>query len=117
MRLADEETLGWGAVIAHVSHQRAVLALREQQVIRLRTDRKRRERVDVDRRLRALEAPRRVVQLGAVGFVLKFVFEQTSPAWTALIALASPISGLQYYMGWKRPGQEEVIEGFEYVAE
>jgi putative ABC transport system permease protein len=35
----------------------------------------------------AIAAFRMVVQLAAVGFVLKFVFEQTSPAWTALVAL------------------------------
>lgn len=35
----------------------------------------------------AIAAIRMVVQLAAVGYVLKFVFEQTSPAWTALIAL------------------------------
>lgn len=35
----------------------------------------------------AIAAVRMVVQLGAVGFVLKFVFAQTSPLWTLLIAL------------------------------
>lgn len=35
----------------------------------------------------AIAGVRMVVQLAAVGFVLKFVFAQTSPAWTALIAL------------------------------
>jgi putative ABC transport system permease protein len=35
----------------------------------------------------AIAAARMVVQLAAVGFVLKFVFDQTSPLWTALIAL------------------------------
>jgi putative ABC transport system permease protein len=35
----------------------------------------------------AIAAIRMVVQLSVVGFVLKFVFEQTSPAWTALVAL------------------------------
>jgi putative ABC transport system permease protein len=35
----------------------------------------------------AIAALRMVVQLAAVGFVLKFVFAQTSPLWTALVAL------------------------------
>jgi putative ABC transport system permease protein len=35
----------------------------------------------------AIAAIRMVVQLAAVGYVLKFVFDQTSPAWTALVAL------------------------------
>lgn len=35
----------------------------------------------------AIAAVRMVVQLAAVGYVLKFVFQQTSPAWTVLIAL------------------------------
>jgi putative ABC transport system permease protein len=35
----------------------------------------------------ALAAVRMVVQLAAVGFVLRFLFAQTSPAWTATIAL------------------------------
>lgn len=35
----------------------------------------------------AIAAIRMVVQLSAVGIVLRFVFEQTSPAWTALVAL------------------------------
>lgn len=35
----------------------------------------------------AIAAVRMGVQLGAVGFVLKFVFAQTSPLWTVLIAL------------------------------
>jgi putative ABC transport system permease protein len=35
----------------------------------------------------AIAAVRMVVQLAAVGYVLKFVFEQTSPTWTLLIAL------------------------------
>jgi putative ABC transport system permease protein len=34
----------------------------------------------------AIAAVRMVVQLGAVGFVLAFVFAQTSPAWTVLVA-------------------------------
>lgn len=36
----------------------------------------------------AIAALRMVVQLAAVGFVLKFVFAQSSPLWTALIAIA-----------------------------
>ena len=44
----------------------------------------------------AIAAIRMVVQLAAVGFVLKFVFEQTSPAWTALIALVMVlVAGLE----------------------
>jgi putative ABC transport system permease protein len=35
----------------------------------------------------AIAAIRMTVQLGAVGFVLAFVFAQTSPWWTALVAL------------------------------
>jgi putative ABC transport system permease protein len=35
----------------------------------------------------AVAAVRMVVQLASVGYVLKFVFAQSSPAWTALIAL------------------------------
>src|SRR5688500_904021 len=35
----------------------------------------------------AIAAIRMVVQLAVVGYVLKFVFEQTSPLWTALVAL------------------------------
>lgn len=35
----------------------------------------------------AIAAIRMIVQLAAVGYVLKFVFEQTSPWWTALVAL------------------------------
>jgi putative ABC transport system permease protein len=35
----------------------------------------------------AIAAIRMVVQLAVVGYVLKFVFEQTSPVWTALVAL------------------------------
>src|SRR5688572_14844971 len=35
----------------------------------------------------AIAALRMVIQLAAVGYVLKFVFDQTSPAWTALVAL------------------------------
>ena len=35
----------------------------------------------------AIAAIRMVVQLTAVGYVLKFVFEQTSPAWTALVGM------------------------------
>jgi putative ABC transport system permease protein len=35
----------------------------------------------------AIAAVRMVVQLGAVGFVLKFIFERTSPWWTVLVAL------------------------------
>ena len=34
-----------------------------------------------------IAAIRMVVQLAVVGYVLKFVFAQTSPAWTALVAL------------------------------
>lgn len=34
----------------------------------------------------AVAAARMVVQLTAVGYVLKFVFEQTSPSWTVFIA-------------------------------
>ncbi|MBX9589283.1 MAG: iron export ABC transporter permease subunit FetB [Hyphomonadaceae bacterium] len=34
-----------------------------------------------------IAAVRMVMQLAAVGYVLKFVFAQTSPAWTALVAL------------------------------
>jgi putative ABC transport system permease protein len=36
----------------------------------------------------AIAAVRMVVQLSVVGLVLRFVFEQTSPVWTALVALA-----------------------------
>ena len=36
----------------------------------------------------AIAAVRMTVQLGAVGFVLTFVFAQTSPLWTVLIAMA-----------------------------
>jgi putative ABC transport system permease protein len=44
----------------------------------------------------AVAALRMVVQLAAVGYVLKFVFEQTSPAWTALIALVMVVvAGLE----------------------
>jgi putative ABC transport system permease protein len=44
----------------------------------------------------AIAATRMVVQLAAVGFVLKFVFEQSSPAWTALIALVMVlVAGLE----------------------
>jgi putative ABC transport system permease protein len=35
----------------------------------------------------AIASVRMVVQLALVGLVLKFVFEQSSPAWTALVAL------------------------------
>jgi putative ABC transport system permease protein len=35
----------------------------------------------------AIATLRMVVQLGVVGFVLKFVFAQTSPAWTAVLGL------------------------------
>jgi putative ABC transport system permease protein len=35
----------------------------------------------------AIATARMVIQLAAVGFVLKFVFAQTSPLWTLLIAL------------------------------
>ncbi|MFX9081411.1 ABC transporter permease, partial [Acinetobacter baumannii] len=35
----------------------------------------------------AIAAVRMVLQLSAVGFVLKMVFAQTSPAWTALLAM------------------------------
>jgi putative ABC transport system permease protein len=35
----------------------------------------------------AIAAVRMVVQLAAVGFVLKFVFAQTSPLWTVLVAV------------------------------
>jgi len=34
-----------------------------------------------------LNGLRMVVQLGAIGFVLKFIFAQTSPAWTLVLAL------------------------------
>jgi putative ABC transport system permease protein len=34
-----------------------------------------------------IAAARMVVQLGLIGFVLKFIFAQTSPAWTLLLAL------------------------------
>jgi putative ABC transport system permease protein len=34
-----------------------------------------------------IAAVRTAVQLGAIGFVLKWIFEQTSPAWTGLLAL------------------------------
>jgi len=43
-------------------------------------------RLGVARHL-AIAATRMIVQLGAVGFVLKFIFTQTSPLWTIGLAL------------------------------
>src|SRR5262245_50427123 len=43
-------------------------------------------RLGLERSL-AVAAMRMVIQLGAAGFVLKFVFERSSPLWTALLAV------------------------------
>ena len=43
------------------------------------------------------------------------ITSQLGDTRTALGALASPISGVQYYFGWKRPGQADVIEGLTTV--
>jgi putative ABC transport system permease protein len=40
----------------------------------------------------AIAAIRMVVQLAAVGYVLKFVFERSSPGWTALLALTMVVA-------------------------
>lgn len=54
----------------------------------------------------AIAAIRMVVQLAAVGYVLKFVFEQTSPAWTALVALVMVlVAGIELMQRQeRRPG-------------
>jgi putative ABC transport system permease protein len=60
----------------------------------------------------ALAAFRMVVQLTLVGFALRLVFEQTSPAWTALIALIMVlVAGFDLYQrkgqprgGWRAYG-------------
>jgi putative ABC transport system permease protein len=44
-------------------------------------------RLGLERSL-AIAAARMVVQLALIGYVLKFIFAQTSPAWTLLLALA-----------------------------
>ena len=43
-------------------------------------------RLGLERTL-ALNTARMVVQLGAIGFVLKFIFAQTSPLWTLGLGL------------------------------
>lgn len=48
----------------------------------------------------AIAAVRTVVQLSAVGFVLKFVFAQSSPAWTVLLALVMVL--VAGYELWQR---------------
>lgn len=53
----------------------------------------------------AVAALRMVVQLSAVGFVLNFVFAQTSPAWTALIAMIMVlVAGFELLHRQGRPG-------------
>jgi putative ABC transport system permease protein len=53
----------------------------------------------------ALAAIRMVVQLTLVGFVLRFVLEQTSPAWTVLIALIMVlVAGFELYQRKGQPG-------------
>jgi putative ABC transport system permease protein len=53
----------------------------------------------------ALAAVRMVVQLSLVGYVLRFVFEQTSPAWTLLVALVMVlVAGFELYRRKGRPG-------------
>jgi putative ABC transport system permease protein len=53
----------------------------------------------------ALAAIRMVVQLTAVGFVLRFVLEQTSPAWTLLIALIMVlVAGFELFQRKGQPG-------------
>jgi putative ABC transport system permease protein len=53
----------------------------------------------------ALAATRMVVQLTAVGFVLRFVLEQTSPTWTLLIALIMVVvAGFELYQRKGQPG-------------
>ncbi len=48
-------------------------------------------RLGLERSL-AIAAVRMVVQLGAIGFVLRFIFAQTSPAWTVALALVMVIA-------------------------
>jgi len=43
-------------------------------------------RLGLERNL-AIASVRMVVQLGAIGFVLRFIFQQTSPLWTLALAL------------------------------
>jgi putative ABC transport system permease protein len=50
----------------------------------------------------AIAAVRMAVQLGAVGFVLKFVFAQTSPLWTFAIALVMVLVA-----GWELMQRQE----------
>jgi len=53
----------------------------------------------------AIAAIRMVVQLTAVGFVLRLVFEQTSPVWTLLIALVMVlIAGFELLQRHGQPG-------------
>lgn len=56
----------------------------------------------------AIVTARMVVQLAAVGFVLKFVFEQTSPMWTAALAILMIAAA-----GWESTARGETrIAGF-----
>lgn len=48
----------------------------------------------------AVSAMRMVIQLGLIGLVLKFIFEATSPIWTALFALVMLIAS--GYEVWSR---------------
>jgi UDP-glucose/iron transport system permease protein len=53
----------------------------------------------------AIAATRMVVQLTAVGFVLRYVFEQTSPTWTVLLAMVMVlVAGLELLNRQGRPG-------------
>ena len=56
----------------------------------------------------AIAAVRMVVQLAAIGFVLKFVFAQSSPLWTAAVAMRD--GAVAGYDLWQR--QERRFKGW-----
>lgn len=63
-------------------------------------------------RAMAISALRMVVQLALIGLVLKFIFEATSPLWTAAFALVMFIAS--GYEVWSR--QDTPIKGWQSLA-
>jgi len=65
----------------------------------------------------AIAALRMVVQLAAVGYVLKFVFEQTAPGWTALLALVMVLAaGLELMQRQERRPRSWLGDGLGHGA-